>query len=447
MASGSPAAKNCHMNEQSTSDPHTGMDRFFGALRGIGIRRRTDDKWIAGVCSGLADRLGVDPVIVRAGLIVLSLLGGAGITIYLVAWALLPNDRDEIVAQRALRDGDGGSIVVIVLAAMGLFGGSAFGGPWWNSHPGWGFPWGVVVTGLLIYWLVRRSGNPEADHRVREQSYGTSTQGSGTPAGPGSSRAADGPVATHTQGSAPTQVLPQGQATQQSTVAPQPHLAPQTYRVPKSPRRQSGGPLMTLIAIGLALATYGSLIWAGNTFSWTGNHAAIAFAGSLATIGLLLVVIGFIGWRAGFVTFLAVILALSAWANTLIPTGIQVSGRVGDAAWAPSSFTAGTNYHLGVGDGVLDLGKLPTQGAGTATAPPTIPASVGLGDLKVLVPPGLNVKVVGHVGLGEILLPGDAGNSGQGGSDVSRSIVLGEGPTEVVVNAGVGIGQLTVVKE
>ena len=67
--------------------------------------------------------------------------------------------------------------------------------------------------------------------------------------------------------------------------------------------------------------------------------------------------------------------------------------------------------------------------------------------LKVLVPPGLTVKVVGHVNLGEILLPGDPANNGQGGSDVSRSVVIGDGPTEVVVNAGVGIGQLTVVKE
>jgi hypothetical protein len=204
---------------------------------------------------------------------------------------------------------------------------------------------------------------------------------------------------------------------------------------------------MALISIGLALATYGSVIWAGETFSWTGNHAAIAFAGSLAAIGLLLVVLGFAGWRAGFVTFLAVVLALSAWANTLVPTGIQVSGRFGDAAWAPTSITTGTNYHLGVGDGVLDLSGLPRPSLSTATVPPTISASVGLGDLKVLVPPGLNVKVVGHVGLGEILLPGDTRNNGQGGSDISRSIVIGDGPTEVVVNAEVGIGQLTVVKE
>jgi phage shock protein PspC (stress-responsive transcriptional regulator) len=434
------------MNEQSTSDPQTGMDRFFAALRGIGIRRRTDDKWIAGVCSGLADRLGIDPVIVRAGLILLSLLGGAGITIYLVAWALIPNDKDEIVAQQALRDGDGGAIVVLILAALGLFGGSAFGGPWWSSHSGWGFPWGVVLTGLLIFWLVKRSSNPDADQRVRAQQFGT-------PAAPGATPSAGGPTVPHTQGWAPTQALPQGQATYQTRVTPQTQAGPQSYQVPqgqsvpKRPGRRSGGPLMALLAIGLALATYGSLIWAGSTFSWTGSHAAIAFAGSLAAIGLLLVVLGLAGWRAGFVSFLAVVLALSAWASALVPTGIQVSGRVGDAAWTPTSITAGTNYHLGVGDGVLDLSKLPTQDLSTAAVPPTIPASVGLGDLKVLVPPGLNVKVVGHVGLGEILMPGDAGNNGQGGSDVSRSIVMGDGPTKVVVNAGVGIGQLTVVKE
>jgi hypothetical protein len=202
-----------------------------------------------------------------------------------------------------------------------------------------------------------------------------------------------------------------------------------------------------LLASGLALATYGSLIWAANTFSWTGNHAAIAFAGSLAAMGLLLLVLGIAGWRAGFVSFLAVILALSAWTNTLVPTGIQASGRVGNAMWTPTSLAAGTDYHLGVGDGVLDLSKLPAQDLGTSQVPYTIPASVGLGDLKVLVPPGLSVKVVGHVGLGEIRLPGDAGNNTQGGSDVSRSIVMGEGPTEVVVDAGVGVGQLTVVKE
>jgi hypothetical protein len=204
---------------------------------------------------------------------------------------------------------------------------------------------------------------------------------------------------------------------------------------------------MALLAIGLALATYGSLVWAGNAFSWAGDHQAIAFAGSLGAVGLLLVVLGIAGWRGGFVTFLAVVLAITAWSSTVVPSGVQLGGRIGDATWAPTSVSSTADYHLGVGTGVLDLSRLPADGLSEAR----VPAYVGLGELKVIVPEGLTVKVVGHVGLGEILLPGDiqnnTGNGGQGGTDVSRSVVVGDGPTEVVIDAGVGIGQLTVVKE
>lgn len=104
---------------------------------------------------------------------------------------------------------------------------------------------------------------------------------------------------------------------------------------------------------------------------------------------------------------------------------------------------ADANYQLGAGNGTLDLSGLPTDGLIDAK----LPAYVGLGDLKVVVPAGLTVKVVGHVGLGQILVPGETNNNGRGGTDVSRTIVIGDGPTEVVVDAGVGIGQLTVVKE
>ena len=406
------------------------MDKFFGGLRGVGIRRRTHDKWIAGVCSGLADRLGVDPVIVRAGFVLLTLLGGAGVTIYLIAWALLPNDRDEIPAQRALRDGHGGSIVLLVFVGFALFSGSALGGPWWLSQSGWGFPWGLALAGLFIWWLVQRSDNrPAAGQRVMNQQVGTPTTTVPSPAASGPATFTGGPT-TPTTVLSPAGPSPTG-----------PNLA--AY---KRPGRRSGGLLMALVAIGLALATYGSLIWAATDLNWTGSHQAIAFAGSLAAMGLLMVVLGVAGWRPGFVTFLAIVLLISAWSSAAIPSGIHLGGRIGDDTWTPTSVAADANYHLGVGSGVLNLSELPTEGLSEVK----IPAYVGLGELKVVVPQDLTVKVVGHVGLGEIVLPGDAGSSGQGGSDgsdVSRSVTIGDGPTEVVVDAGVGIGQLTVVKE
>jgi phage shock protein PspC (stress-responsive transcriptional regulator) len=414
MASDRRGGKNGDMNEQNTADPQTGLEKVFAALRGIGVRRRTDDKWIGGVCSGFADRLGVDPVIVRAAFVLLAIFGGVGVSIYLVAWALLPNDQDQIAAERALVHGDGGSVVLVVLAVLAVFGGSL-----WGHGSGWGFPWGLVFTGLLIWWLVKLSRNrPDADQRVSAQQSGTPYAGTPYAAGPPPTAA----------GRWPTRPVPSPAA-----------LRPVS---PRTLRRRSGGPLMAVLAIGLALVTYGSLSWLSTEFSWPGDHVAIAMAGSLGAMGLLLVGLGLSGWRAGFVAFLAVVLAITALSST-VTTGIQAGGRVGDETWAPTSVTTGANYHLGAGNAVLDLRRLPSEGLSGAR----LPVSVGLGDLKVLVPQGLTVEVVGHVSLGEILLPADAGNNGQGGTDLTRTAVIGTGPTEVVVDAGVGVGQLTVVKE
>jgi phage shock protein PspC (stress-responsive transcriptional regulator) len=406
--------------QQSTTDPQTGLDKIFAALRGLGIRRRTDDKWIGGVCSGLADRLGVDPVIVRAALVLLSILGGVGISVYLVAWAFLPNDQDQIPAERALVHGDGGSVVLLVLAVLAVFGGS-----WWGNDSGWGFPWGLAFTGLLIWWLVRRSRNrPDADRRVSAKQSGSPYAGTahtGTPYPADPSPTVAGPWQT------------------------QPLPSPGTARpvVPRKPRRRSGGLLMAVLAIGLALVTYGSLSWLGTYLGWSGDHQVIAMAGSLAAMGLLLVGLGLAGWRAGFVAFLTVILAITTVSSTVVPTAIHVGGPAGNPTWAPTAVAAGARYQLGAGDAVLDLSGLAAKGLAGAK----LPASVGLGDLKVIVPPGMTVSVMGHVGVGEILLPTDPPNNGQSGLGVARTVLIGQGPAEVVVDAQVGIGQLTVVKE
>ena len=53
--------------------------------------RSTDDRMIAGVCSGVADYLGVDVTLVRLIAVVAAVLGfGTLIVAYLVAWVLMP---------------------------------------------------------------------------------------------------------------------------------------------------------------------------------------------------------------------------------------------------------------------------------------------------------------------------------------------------------------------
>jgi phage shock protein C len=55
--------------------------------------RRSDDRMVAGVCSGVAEYLGVDVTLVRLVTVVGTIFGfGSLILAYVVAWALLPEE-------------------------------------------------------------------------------------------------------------------------------------------------------------------------------------------------------------------------------------------------------------------------------------------------------------------------------------------------------------------
>jgi phage shock protein C len=54
------------------------------------LYRSNNDKMIAGVCSGLAQYLVVDPTIVRLIFLLLFFLGGAALPIYLILWIITP---------------------------------------------------------------------------------------------------------------------------------------------------------------------------------------------------------------------------------------------------------------------------------------------------------------------------------------------------------------------
>ncbi len=55
------------------------------------LTRNPDDKWIGGVCGGLADHTGVDANLIRLVVAVGTLLGAGSLIIaYLVAWVIMP---------------------------------------------------------------------------------------------------------------------------------------------------------------------------------------------------------------------------------------------------------------------------------------------------------------------------------------------------------------------
>ncbi|MEX0789476.1 MAG: PspC domain-containing protein, partial [Actinomycetota bacterium] len=61
-----------------------------GGFRSYGLFRSRNQRIIAGVAGGLGERFGIDPVLVRIAFALLSLSGLAGVVLYAVLWATLP---------------------------------------------------------------------------------------------------------------------------------------------------------------------------------------------------------------------------------------------------------------------------------------------------------------------------------------------------------------------
>ncbi|HEY2079290.1 MAG TPA: PspC domain-containing protein [Streptosporangiaceae bacterium] len=66
-----------------------------GGFRGKRLERKLEGRWIAGVCAGLADYLGIDANLIRVALAVLVLFGGFGALAYVLAWALVPEEGES----------------------------------------------------------------------------------------------------------------------------------------------------------------------------------------------------------------------------------------------------------------------------------------------------------------------------------------------------------------
>jgi phage shock protein PspC (stress-responsive transcriptional regulator) len=52
---------------------------------------RSQDRWIAGICGGIADYFDFDPAIVRIVYLLLTLFSAfAGVPIYILLWLIMP---------------------------------------------------------------------------------------------------------------------------------------------------------------------------------------------------------------------------------------------------------------------------------------------------------------------------------------------------------------------
>ncbi|MQA83287.1 MAG: PspC domain-containing protein [Streptosporangiales bacterium] len=136
-----------------------------GAARGRppGLRRQAEGRLLAGVCRGLAEHLGLDPLVVRLVFVVLTVANGVGIPVYLAFWVLvpaapsdrrvqdrrLPRDWAELIAFAALTLGG-----VMLLQLVGLL-------------PG-GVAWLTIILGGLGTAILWQQADPAQRERWLE---------------------------------------------------------------------------------------------------------------------------------------------------------------------------------------------------------------------------------------------------------------------------------------
>src|SRR5689334_6662653 len=124
---------------------------------------------VAGVCAGLARRFDVDVVWLRLAFVVLTVVGGAGLALYVVLWWLLP--ADDGVRRFTL---PGGMKSVQVAAGIGLLMLALLlvlrdWGLWFGDATVW--PTVLVVSGAALLWRqsASRTAAPEVATEAGER--------------------------------------------------------------------------------------------------------------------------------------------------------------------------------------------------------------------------------------------------------------------------------------
>ncbi len=77
------------------------MEKFYSIVRGLSLKRGPQ-RWLGGVCGGIAAKLNVDVAYVRIAFLLFALLPGPAFVFYLAAWLILPDQRNAIILESFL---------------------------------------------------------------------------------------------------------------------------------------------------------------------------------------------------------------------------------------------------------------------------------------------------------------------------------------------------------
>jgi phage shock protein PspC (stress-responsive transcriptional regulator) len=387
------------------------------------LTRRTDNKIIAGVASGIAAYLGIEPWIVRIGFVIMVPFGGFGILAYLIAWLLVPIEgTSQSLAGDVLRRPPSGwrgylGVALILLAVAILA--SAFSEP--------GVIWAIVLIAFGIF-LFRQEEPDPPDRRPPGGGPGGGGPGGGAPDPSAATTAQLPPAALATTTTEPLGRPPAagtGTTTappdlpvwtpppdQTASWEPPPRPPDQTAAWgPPPPRRPRRRPFLGPVTFAVALIVTGLVLVLDN-LDVVDLSLGQVLAVFLTVLGAGLLVGAWWGRAWGLIP--VGLLAVPVVALTALAGPVPVEGGVAERLIQPTTpAEVRPSYRLAGGELLLDLSSV-RFGPG---APP-IEASVAGGRVLVVVPDEVTADIRGRVGIGALDLLGTVDTGAQVDSTV-----------------------------
>ncbi|SDL49219.1 PspC domain-containing protein [Arthrobacter sp. ok362] len=406
--------------------PGRETQNFFDWIRSQGIYRGRD-RWIGGVASGIAHRLGVDPLIIRGVLIVLTVFAGIGVLAYGLAWALLPEPDGRIHVQEAAAGrwtaGMTGALITSVIGFPSL--GTGVWG--WDRFGFGAFVWTVFWVGgaiYLVYYLTQRNkirnGAPPMPSRYESSSpAGAATFAGSSRTGTSSTGTEQQSAASYPQGAGPAWGPPPPSGPVPPGPVPPGGYGPgsgATPPPPAAPRNLGPGTPAVAITVGSALLVGGGIkaLDAANVIDLGDAGNALVWAIGAAILGLGILFAGLRGRTSGILGFFAVVALLIGAIFSVVPHGDRF--RFQNADWTPSSIEqARSGFEITGGAGTVDLTKL-------ALNPPlgsdvVVPIDATASNLTVVIPTAVPVQVQADMTMGNL----HDGNQDHGGMTKQQS--------------------------
>lgn len=436
---------------------------FFASIR-RGLFPRSEQRWVGGVAGGVAERIGWDPLLVRGILVVSFFLGGLGLVLYGIGWALLPERDGRIHLQEATR----GNFDVAMLGSVAVFlTGFAWGGPsgWWNDN-GWewlAFLFWLAVLGVVFYLIVqgvqRRRDNAALRTGAVPGHPGVPTPGTpaagvqapgpqapGAPMGSAPQRPGDPGTSAHFTPAPPVEYRRPDGLVYATGAAPAPYRQTQapyrsnpTQTVPQQPvytppaPRVHRGPGGTTVGVTMGVILLaGALLLGLQRMDVSGLPDGIGELGSVwlglgtVTLGIAILVSAMRGRTSGVLGFFAIVAMLFGvayvavadavgprWVDDAMSSSREIEGYVSgpnnpDAA----TITEGTvmvqtvqeaenGFYVQWGDPTIDLTELDLSEVEPGD-PVVVPIQLGAGQTVVNVPTDIAVDANAYVAAGHV---------------------------------------------